>query len=159
MSGELLVTQVVAERGFLLVGCLVALLASACSDKERCGADKSLAELCADGHCPKDFEDAVARGLSCDLNFYQVWRDGDNRAVGIDSGYNGSIYYFEGEQLVGYEAYTDQLDANESCPSQHVTGRRSLVTYRYVTGSVRPCSPCPDYVSDDVPLCTDAQLE
>jgi hypothetical protein len=149
----------VVQRGFVFVGSLVALLAAACSDKERCQADKSLAEVCADGHCPKDFAEAIARGLSCDVDFHQVWRDGRNGAVGMSSGYGARIYYFEGQQPVGYETYTDQLDANESCPSRYVNGQRSLVPYRYVAGSVEPCTPCPNYVSDELPLCTDAELE
>jgi len=155
---ELLVTQVVADRGLIFVGCLVALLASACSDKE-CDADKSLAEICADGHCPRDFNDAVAKGLSCDVSFYQVWRDGENRAVGVASGFGGGIYYFEGQQLVGFETYTDLLDANDSCPRSYAVGRRTLVTIRDAAGSVASCSLCPDYVTDDLPRCTEAELE
>lgn len=143
------------RRRVTIAGCVALLLTSACGDKQRCEADKSLAEVCADGHCPKDFRDAATRGRGCELGYLMIWRKGEQRAVGI-AGESANIYYFQGQQLVGFEVSSDAVDPNAPCPGSWVNGEQSLLPG---DEEIEECTPCSERQIYDLPRCTEAQLE
>lgn len=153
-----------ALRFAAALGCSLAVAAcsDAARDDERCEADDTLAEVCARaGDCPEDLSSAITRGKACDAGgFYEMWRDGDRRAIGVSSGYAGKIYQFQGAQLVGIHSWTDQLEGD--CPSDFVNGKLALSVPVYVYGTepttVEYCVLCPEWQVDDRPLCTAEQV-
>lgn len=148
-----------AFRFAVALGCAWAVVA--CSEGERCEADKTLAQACAgSGDCPDNLGAAIAKGQACEGVFYEMWRDGDRRAIGVNSGYGARLYHFEGARLVGIHSWTDQLGG--ACPSNFVNGKVVLRTPTYPqrdeAETVEYCVLCPDWQIDDRPLCTAAQL-
>jgi len=143
------------RHGFLFASGVALLLTIACSGDERCEAEKSLAEVCADGSCPKDFKDAAARGRACDGGYLMMWRKGEDRAIGL-AGESANVYYFHGQQLVGFGISSDQLSANSKCPGSWVNGEQSLLIG---DEDVEECTPCSERPIYDLPRCTEAQLQ
>jgi hypothetical protein len=145
----------------VIAGCAALLLTLACGGKQRCKADLSLAEACADGYCPADLNEAVAKAQACEAPYFELWREGDHRALGV-AAEGVVLYYFEGNQLVGRESADDQL-SEDPCPSLFVNGARSLNRYddpRYNDSStVEYCVACEQWVHEgERPLCTAEQL-
>jgi len=149
------------KHGFLMAGCAALLLTFACSDEQRCKADLSLAEACKDGHCPADLSDAASKVRACEFPYFEVWREGEHRAIGV-VGPGAILYYFDGTQLVGREFADDQL-TDDSCPLSSINGERTVNSNDYRpyddTNTVEYCTACDYWVSEpERPRCTAEQL-